>query len=400
MSATTEPLAVEGTPKNKAWIPFNQPAQVGPELAYVQDCFARKHLSGNGIYTKRCEQFFEERFGFQKALLTTSCTDALEMAALLANIQPGDEVIVPSYTFVSSANAFVLRGAKIIFADSEQQTPNIDVTQLAGLITPKTKAIVVVHYAGMACDMDALVALTTQHGIFLIEDAAHAIDATYQGKPLGRFGQLATFSFHETKNLVCGEGGLLAINDPSLIHRAEVIREKGTDRMAFFRGEVDKYTWQDVGSSFLPADFVAAYLWAQLENLEKIQAKRLALWQLYHDRLASAETQGWIERPRLPAGASNNAHMYYLLCPSLAARTFLIEQLQQANIQAVFHYLPLHESPFYQPHHDPSRLLPNTMRYADCLVRLPLFYDLSLEQANRVADAVLNGLAVWAAYTA
>ncbi len=397
MSATTEHSTAAETSTTANRIPFNQPAQVGQELAYVQDCFARKHLSGNGIYTKRCEQFFEERFGFPKALLTTSCTDALEMAAILANIQPGDEVIVPSYTFVSSANAFVLRGAKIIFADSERQTPNIDVAQLAGLITPRTKAVVVVHYAGMACDMDALVALTNRHGIFLIEDAAHAIEATYRGKPLGRFGQLATFSFHETKNLVCGEGGLLAINDPGLIYRAEVIREKGTDRQAFFRGEVDKYTWQDVGSSFLPADYVAAYLWAQLENLENIQAKRLAIWTLYHERLATAEAQGWIERPKLPDCASNNAHMYYLICPSIAARTFLIEQLKQAQIQAVFHYLPLHESPFYQPHHDPARPLPNALRYADCLVRLPLFYDLSLEQANRVASVVLTALEAWAA---
>jgi dTDP-4-amino-4,6-dideoxygalactose transaminase len=390
MSANTQATPLEGASGTTSRIPFNQPAQVGNELAYIQDCFARQHISGNGVYTKRCEQFFEERFGFQKALMTTSCTDALEMAAMLINIQPGDEVIVPSYTFVSSANAFVLRGAKIVFADSEAQTPNIDVAQLAALITPKTKAIVVVHYAGMACQMEALVTLTKRHGLFLIEDAAHAIDATYQGKPLGSFGQLATFSFHETKNLICGEGGLLAINDPAFIRRAEVIREKGTDRMAFFRGEVDKYTWQDIGSSFLPADYVAAYLWAQLENMEKIQAKRVAIWQTYHHRLQPVAAQGLVQLPNLPHGASNNAHMYYLLCRNLQERTFLIDFLKQAQVQAVFHYLPLHESPFYQSHHDHHRPLPNVARYADCLVRLPLFYDLSLESVNRIADVVIE----------
>jgi len=370
-------------------IPFNRPAQVGNELTYMQDCIGRGHISGNGYYTKQCEQFFERRFGFRKTLLTTSCTDALEMAAILIDIQPGDEVIVPAYTFVSTANAFILRGAKIVFADSEDRTPNMDVARLEALITPKTKAIVIVHYAGMACDMEALAELTQRHDLFLIEDAAHAIDATYKGKPLGSFGQLATFSFHETKNVVCGEGGLLVINDPGMIRRAEIIRDKGTDRLAFFRGEVDKYTWQDVGSSFLPADYVAAYLWAQLENLDRIQAKRLAIWQTYHEKLQLLAEAGLVKLPRLPRYASNNAHMYYLVCRNLEERTFLINYLKQANIQAVFHYLPLHESPFFQPHHD-GRILSNTLRYADCLVRLPLFYDLELEQARRVADVVIE----------
>lgn len=370
-------------------IPFNKTAQVGNELAYMQDCFNRGQLSGNGHYTKLCERFFEQRLGLSKALMTTSCTDALEMAAILLNIQEGDEVIVPSYTFVSSANAFVLRGAKIVFADSEAKTPNIDADNLESLITPKTKAIVIVHYAGMACNLAKITALTRQHGIALIEDAAHAIDAYYHGKPLGSFGQLATFSFHETKNLVCGEGGLLAINDPALVRRAEIIREKGTDRLAFFRGEVDKYTWQDIGSSFLPADYVAAYLWAQLENLEKIQAKRVAIWEKYHHRLQPLAEQGLVQLPQLPEGASNNAHMYYLVCRNLSERTALINQLKQANIQAVFHYLPLHKSPFYEKRHD-GRPLPNVARYADCLVRLPLFYNLPLSDVDRIADAVLE----------
>lgn len=388
MSAKTEVTSLDGTAKQSSYLPFNKPAQVGNELTYIQNCFVQGHISGNGVYTKQCEHFFEERFGFKKALMTTSCTDALEMAAILIDVQPGDEVIVPSYTFVSSANAFVLRGAKIIFADSEAGTPNIDASSLEALITPKTKAIVVVHYAGMACDMDALLALTQRHGLFLIEDAAHAIDATYRGKPLGSFGHLATFSFHETKNVVCGEGGLLVINDASFIRRAEVIREKGTDRMAFFRGEVDRYTWQDVGSSFLPADYVAAYLWAQLEKLEKIQTKRLAIWEIYHQRLQSVATEGLIQLPTLPDGASNNAHMHYILARNLQERTFLIDHLKQAGIQAVFHYLPLHKSPFYQANHG-DRPLPNVDRYADCLLRLPLFYDLSLEQVAYIADAVI-----------
>jgi len=362
---------------------------VGNESAYIQDCLSRGHLSGNGHYTRLCEDFFQQRFGFHKALMTTSCTDALEMAALLINLQPGDEVIIPSYTFVSSANAFVLRGAKIVFADSEARTPNIDANQLEALITPKTKALVIVHYAGIACDMDSLTALAQKYGLFLIEDAAHAVDATYKGKPLGSFGQLATFSFHETKNVICGEGGMLIINDPALVARAEIIREKGTDRQAFFRGEVDKYTWQDLGSSFLPADYVAAYLWGQLGNLAQIQSRRLAIWETYHQALQPLAQAGLLALPALPEYASNNAHMYYILCPSLADRTHITAQLKKADIHAAFHYLPLHESPFYAPQHD-GRELPNTTRYANTLLRLPLYYDLEPAQARRVAEVVIE----------
>jgi dTDP-4-amino-4,6-dideoxygalactose transaminase len=372
-------------------IPFNVPAQVGNELAYVRDSFASGHLSGNGRYTRLCEQFFERRFGFKKALMTTSCTDALEMAAILIDIQPGDEVIVPSYTFVSSANAFVLRGAKIIFTDSEDRTPNIDATQLEALITVRTKAIVIVHYAGMACDMEAITAITQQHGLFLIEDAAHAIDASYRGQPLGSFGHLATFSFHETKNVICGEGGMLVINDERFIRRAEIIRDKGTDRQAFFRGEVDKYTWQDVGSSFLPPDYVAAYLWAQLECLDQIQDTRLAIWQEYHRRLQPLAQSEVIQLPALPPGASNNAHMYYLVCKTLEDRDTLIAALKAAGINPAFHYLPLHSSPFYAAQHD-GRPLENATRYALGLLRLPLYYNLKQEQVTRIADTVLDAV--------
>jgi dTDP-4-amino-4,6-dideoxygalactose transaminase len=333
-------------------IPFNKPCLVGNELVYIQDCITRGHISGNGIYTKKCERFFEERFGFHKALMTSSCTDALEMTALLMDLQPGDEVIIPSFTFVSTANAYVLRGAKIIFADSESTTPNLDVSRLEALITTKTRAIVAVHYAGMACDMDALCELTRRHNLFLVEDAAHAIGADYKGKPLGGFGQMSTFSFHETKNIIAGEGGMLVINDPALVSRAEILREKGTDRMAFFRGQVDKYTWQDVGSSFLPADYVAAFLWGQLECFGQIQNRRLEIWRQYHELLSPFEEQGHFRLPRIPEGATNNAHMFYLLCNSLEQRAFIIDELKKQDILAVFHYLPLHDSPYYQPKHD------------------------------------------------
>lgn len=368
-------------------IPFNKPYLTGNELLYMQSSLTAGHLSGNGQFTRQCERFFEERFGIAKALLTTSCTDALEMSALLMNLQPGDEVIMPSFTFVSTANAFLLRGAHIVFADSRADQPNIDVDQLEALITDKTRAIVVVHYAGVACDMDALLALTKRHNLFLVEDAAHAVDAYYKGKPLGSFGQLATFSFHETKNIICGEGGLLAINDPALIERAEIIREKGTNRAAFFRGQVDKYTWQDIGSSFLPADYVAAFLWAQLEALADIQARRLSIWQQYDGLLRPLESKGWVHLPVIPPEASNNAHMYYLVCRTLEERTQLIDGLKRARISAPFHYLPLHSSPYYAPRHDGRNLL-QAQRYADCLVRLPLYYELTPDDVQRVAETV------------
>jgi dTDP-4-amino-4,6-dideoxygalactose transaminase len=386
--AMNYPLKPAPTGATTTDIPFNKACLLGNEMVYIMECLDQGHLAGNGAFTKKCEQYFEQRFGIAKALMTTSCTDALEMSAILMDLQPGDEVIMPSYTFVSTANAFLLRGANIVFADSEADTPNIDVHKLEALITDKTKAIVIVHYAGMACHMDALLELTRRHNLFLVEDAAHAIDAYYKGKPLGTFGHLATFSFHETKNIICGEGGLLAINDPALIERAEIIREKGTNRLAFFRGQVDKYTWQDIGSSFLPADYVAAFLWAQLENMEKIQARRLEIWQQYYELLKPLEEKGLLQLPHLPQGASNNAHMFYLVCQSLEQRSHIIDTLKKDKVQAVFHYLPLHDSPYYQPRHD-GRALPNVMRYADCLLRLPLFFELSAEQVSRVAKLVI-----------
>lgn len=370
-------------------IPFNRPYLTGNEQVYIQQSLTQRKLCGDGSFSRQCERFFEQRFGIKKALLTTSCTDALEMTGLLMDLQPGDEVIVPSFTFVSTANAYVLRGAKVIFADSETDTPNIDVSRLEALITPRTKAIVIVHYAGIACDMDALRALTEKHGLYLVEDAAHAIDAYYKGKPLGTFGHMATFSFHETKNIVCGEGGLLAINDERLIERAEIIREKGTNRQAFFRGQVDKYTWQDVGSSFLPADYVAAFLWAQLEQLDDIQGKRLAVWNQYAELLKPLEEKGQAQLPKIPDYANHNAHMFYLIMNSLEQRQFVLSALKQAGISATFHYQPLQDSPFYKPHHD-GRSLPQSAHYADCLLRLPLYAGLTREDVSRVAQAVLD----------
>ncbi len=346
-------------------------------------------LSGNGKYTQLCQEFLKNKYGFGKCLLTTSCTDALEMAALLINIQPGDEVIMPSYTFVSTANAFVLRGAKIVFADSRRDHPGMDEASVEKLITAKTKAIVPVHYAGVACDMDVLMGLADKYKLYVIEDAAQAIDSYYTGrdgkkKALGSIGHLAAFSFHETKNIISGEGGMLAINDPAFMARAEIIWEKGTNRSAFFRGEVDKYGWVDVGSSFLPSEIVAAFLWAQLENLQDIQTKRISLWQCYHNLFQKIATEKNIALPSIPSFATNNAHMYYFVCSNLQQRTDIIQRLKQSGVLAVFHYLSLHTSPFYTDKHD-GRKLPLTDKYSDCLIRLPLFYELT---ENQVADIV------------
>ncbi|MCX6027645.1 MAG: dTDP-4-amino-4,6-dideoxygalactose transaminase, partial [Chloroflexi bacterium] len=295
-------------------IPFNKPYLSGNEIEYIREAVASGKISGDGMFTRKCQRFFEERYGFGKSLLTTSCTDALEMAAILCDLQAGDEVIAPSYTFVSTVNAFVLRGAKIVFADSEATTPNIDVAQLESLITPRTRVIVPVHYAGMACDMDPILDLARRRDLFVVEDAAQAIQSFYKGRPLGSLGTFGAFSFHETKNIISGEGGMLTINDERFVPRAEIIREKGTNRSAFFRGEVDKYSWVDIGSSFLPSDIVAAFLYAQLENLEAIQARRLALWRLYAELLAPLETDGLLQRPVLPPYATNCAHMFYVVC--------------------------------------------------------------------------------------
>lgn len=374
-------------------IPFNKPYLTGKETSYIEDAVKSGKISGNGKYTKLCQSFFEDRYRIKKALLTTSCTDALEMAAILIDLKEGDEVIMPSYTFVSTANAFVLRGAKIIFADSLPNHPNMDVSKLEALITPKTKAIVLVHYAGVACDMDEIMQLATKYNLYVIEDAAQAIDNYYtsktgEKKALGSIGHLAAFSFHETKNIISGEGGLLAINDEKFSNRAEIIWEKGTNRSAFFRGEVDKYGWVDVGSSFLPSEIIAAFLWAQLENLDTIQARRKEIWNTYYNTLQDWASTNEIALPWLPEYATNNAHMFYLVCKNLDQRSALIEKLKKQDIMAVFHYISLHTSPFYNGKHD-GRNLPNTDRFSDCLVRLPLFYELDEKKVLDIIKQIL-----------
>ena len=349
--------------------------------------FAGK-LSGNGKFTKACQAWFEQRYGFRKCLLTTSGTDALEMCAMLCNLKPGDEVIVPSYTFVSTALAFLREGAKVVFADSMKRNPNIDAETLEALITPRTKVIVPVHYAGVACDMDAIMAVAEKHNLLVVEDAAQAVDSYYKGRPLGGIGHLAAFSFHETKNITAGgEGGLLVINDERFVRRAEIIWEKGTNRAEFFRGEVNKYGWVDMGSSFLPSEVNAAFLWAQVENIDDIQAKRKALWDRYYERLKPLAEQGKFTLPDIPEYASNNAHMFYIVLPNLDARTELLKYLKTNGVGAVFHYLSLHSSEYYKSRHD-GRDLPQCDRYADCLVRLPLFYDLSLDTVNEICDLI------------
>ena len=366
-------------------IDFNRPHLTGNELKYIQQAVVDNlKISGNGEFTKKCQHFFEERYGFKKCLLTTSCTDALEMAAILCDIQPGDEVIVPSYTFVSSALAFVRAGAKIVFADSMERNPNIDAEKIEDLITPRTKVIVPVHYAGVACDMDRIMEIADRHGLFVVEDAAQAIDSYYKRRPLGSIGHFAAFSFHETKNIIAGEGGLLVINDERFIRRAEIIWEKGTNRAEFFRGEVNKYGWCDTGSSFLPSEIIAAFLWAQLEEMGGIQAKRKQIWNEYYRLLSPLADHGRFRLPDIPKYATNNAHMFYLICNSFGERTALIRHLKDNDVQAVFHYLSLHNSLYYQNLHD-GRELPNCNRYADCLVRLPMYYELCREDVNHIA---------------
>ena len=367
-----------------AHIPFNLPHLTGKEAHYMYQAVYNGKLSGNGEFTKKCQSFLEARYGFKKCLLTTSCTDALEMAAILCDIKPGDEVIVPSYTFVSTALAFVRQGAKIVFADSMEKNPNIDAELIESLITPRTKVIVPVHYAGVACDMDRIMEIADKHNLLVVEDAAQAIDSYYKGRPLGSIGHLAAFSFHETKNIIAGEGGLLAINDERFIRRAEIIWEKGTNRAEFFRGEVNKYGWVDVGSSFLPSEVVAAFLWAQLENIDEIQAKRKELWQAYYDAL---QGQTRYQLPDIPEYATNNAHMFYLVCKSLEERTELIQRLKNNDILAVFHYLSLHSSPYYRDKHD-GRELRQCDRYADCLVRLPLFFDIKFDDVKTICSLI------------
>ncbi|WP_102505113.1 dTDP-4-amino-4,6-dideoxygalactose transaminase [Salinivibrio kushneri] len=370
-------------------IPFNKPYSSGDELKNIATAITAGKISGDGTFTVKCHEFFEKRYGFKKCLLTTSCTDALEMASILLDIKPGDEVIAPSYTFVSSVNAFTLRGADIVFADSYDDHPNVDPQHIEKLITPKTKAIVVVHYAGVACDMDAIMGLAKQYNIAVVEDAAQAIDSYYKGRPLGSIGTFGTFSFHETKNIIAGEGGLLAINDERYIQRAEIIREKGTNRSSFFRGEVAKYGWVDIGSSFLPSDIIAAYLYAQLENIDGIQARRKAIWQRYYDNLSDVLTNSGIQLPKINENSTNNAHVFYLVCENIEQRTELIKVLRDNGIHAVFHYLSLHQSEYYQSRHNGNDL-PNSDKFTDTLVRLPLFYELTDEQVDYVCSVITD----------
>lgn len=373
-------------------IPFNKPYLTGKEMHYIYQAVYSGKISGNGMFTRKCQEFFEQRYGFKKALLTTSCTDALEMCAMLIGIEPGDEVIVPSYTFVSTALAFVRQGAKIVFADSQANHPNMDAGKIESLVTPRTKAIVVVHYAGMACDMDTIMAVARKHRLFVIEDAAQAIESFYTGsdgirKPLGSIGHLAAFSFHETKNINSGEGGLLAINDPAFARRAEIIWEKGTNRAEFFRGEVNKYGWVDTGSSFLPSEIIAAYLWAQLENLEEIQQKRINIWNQYFEALREWCNIKNIGMPVVPEYATCNGHMFYLVFENIDQRQKVIDRFKSNGILAVFHYLSLHNSSFYKNRHD-GRTLSNSDRFSDCLLRLPLFFELHDDQVDTIVSVL------------
>lgn len=340
-------------------------------------------ISGNGLFTKKCQHYFESRYGIRKALLTTSCTDALEMCAILANIGPGDEVIVPSYTFVSTALTFVRAGAKIIFVDSRQDHPGIDEEKIEALVTERTKAIVPVHYAGIACDMDRIMSIASKFNLLVIEDAAQAIESFYKGRALGSIGHMAAFSFHETKNINSGEGGLLAINDDRFLQRSEIIWEKGTNRAEFFRGEVNKYGWCDVGSSFLPSEIIAAYLWAQIENLEDIQTKRTHIWNHYYEGLMHWAEANGIGLPAVPEYASINGHLFYLVFKDVDHRQAIIDRLKGRGIQAVFHYLSLHKSNYYKDIHG-NRELPNSDRYSDTLLRLPLFYELNDQDIDEI----------------
>jgi dTDP-4-amino-4,6-dideoxygalactose transaminase len=368
-------------------IPFNKPYLTGKEMHYMYQAVYSGKISGNGLFTKKCQAFFENKYGFKKALLTTSCTDALEMCSILADIKPGDEVIVPSYTFVSTALAFVRQGAKIIFADSNSQNPNIDADRIEALITERTKAIVPVHYAGIACDMDVIMKLADKYKLLVIEDAAQAIDSYYKGKALGSIGHMSAFSFHETKNINSGEGGMLVINDQKFIPRAEIIWEKGTNRSDFFKGVVNKYEWVDTGSSFLPSEINAAYLFAQIEHLDDIQLKRKNIWQTYFNELKSWSKENGIELPILPEYATNNAHMFYMICKNAGQRKLLTRHLENNGICAVSHYLSLHKSPYYKNTDNDSDLA-NSDRYTDRLLRIPLFYELSQDNLGKIINTL------------
>lgn len=372
-------------------IPFNRPFLTGAEAGYIAEAMAGRKLSGDGPFTARCHRLLEAATGTRKALLTTSCTAALEMAAMLCDLETGDEVILPSYTFVSTANAFVLRGAVAVFVDIDPATQNIDPARIEAAITPRTRAICVVHYAGIACDMPAIMAIAQKHGLRVVEDAAQAVGSTLDGKPLGTFGDLGCLSFHETKNIVAGEGGALLINDPALIERAEVLREKGTNRSRFFRGQVDKYTWIDIGSSYLPGELIAAFLAAQLEHMEAINARRMAIWNRYHEGLAATESAGRLKRPVVPPGATHNGHLYYALLRDLDDRSRVIERLNAEGIAAVFHYVPLHSAPAGRRLGRVEGPMTHTDHAGDCLMRLPLFPEVDVH-VDRILDSLHRAL--------
>lgn len=368
-------------------IPFNKPYLTGGELHYIEQALSSGSLSGNGLFTKKCQNYFQDLYGVSKCLLTTSCTDALEMAAILSGVSHGDEVILPSYTFVSTALAFVRQGAKIVFADSCESNPNMDVRHVESLVTDRTKCIVPVHYAGVACDMDPIMKIAENRNIFVIEDAAQAIDSFYRGRRLGTIGHLSAFSFHETKNIIAGEGGMLCVNDERFLHRSEIIWEKGTNRASFFRGEVDKYGWVDTGSSFLPSEIISAFLYAQIENIADIQAQRQAIWARYYEALEPLAQKGFFAIPNIPSYSTNNAHMFYLVCNSVEQRTALIAKLKDKGVMAVFHYLSLHKSLYCKANYSTIDL-PHSDRFTDCLVRLPLYCDLSIPEVDSIVTII------------
>ncbi len=380
------------TSSQSDFIPFNKPYMTGAETEYIMQAHANGQLAGNGPFTQQCQQWLEQQSGCAKALLTHSCTSALEMAALLIDLQPGDEVIMPAYTFVSTANAFALRGAVPVFVDIRPDTLNIDETLIEAAITDRTRAIVAVHYAGVGCEMDAIMALAERYGLFVIEDAAQGVMSTYRGRALGGIGHLAAYSFHETKNVISGEGGCLLINDARFAERAEIIWEKGTNRSSFFRGEVDKYTWVDIGSSFLPGELIGAFLWAQLQHADDITDRRLAIWQRYDDAFAALEAAGRLRRPRIPPHCRHNAHMYYLLCDSPEQRSELIAALKAQQIMAVFHYVPLHRAPAGLRYCRTHGELTHTEQLSEKLLRLPLWPELDHARQQRVINAVLDAL--------
>jgi dTDP-4-amino-4,6-dideoxygalactose transaminase len=369
-------------------IPFNRPQLTGREYACISEAVTNLHLAGNGPFTRKAQRWLEQRTGAPFALLTQSCTAALEMSALLAGIGSGDEVIMPSFTFVSTANAFVLRGATPVFVDVRPDTLNLDERLIEPAITARTKAIVAVHYSGIACDMDAILKIAARHGLLVIEDAAQALLSTYRGRPLGTFGQLGALSFHETKNVTSGEGGALLVNDPQYVERAEIIWEKGTNRSKFFRGQVDKYTWVDLGSSYLPSEVTAAFLWAQFEEADAFTAARLRIWHRYHESFAGLEADGLLRRPIVPDQATHNAHLYYLLFPDLAARTAALSSLNGAGVNAVFHYIPLHGSPAGRRYGRTCGSMKHTDAAGDRLLRLPLWAGMTDEDVATVVEAV------------